>query len=111
MSRITRIWLPLALAAALALAAGGCDTTADRELQRANEALEAAREVGADEHATEDYNAAEEAFAQAQQLARDQRVAEARSMAVKAKILAEDARNKAVERQRILEAEMERLTK
>ncbi len=87
----------------------GCDTTADRELARAEKALEAAMEVSADAHATDDYNKAEEYFQEAVELSHDNRVQEARAAAIKAKLRAEDARKKAEERLRILESEMEKL--
>ena len=101
--------IALALVAAAALLAAGCDTTAERELARAEAALDDAARANASEFASDDYNAAEAAFAEAQSLAANNHVQEARSMAIKAKILAEDAKHKAEERQRILESEMERI--
>lgn len=91
------------------LIGGGCDTTADRELNRAQEALDKALHVGADEHATEDYTRAEQLLVQAQEMARQGKVSEARRLAVEAKILADDAYSKALERQKILEEEASRI--
>jgi hypothetical protein len=89
----------------------GCDTNAERELRRAEKALDDAMAVNADAYATEDYNEAEAAFDEAQQLAKDNRIQEARTAAIKAKLSAEDARRKAEERKAILESEMDRLGK
>ncbi len=87
----------------------GCDTTANREIARAEKALDEALEVNADAYATEDYNAATELFQDATALAADKRIQEARTAAIKAKIRAEDAKKKAEERHKILEGEMERI--
>jgi hypothetical protein len=87
----------------------GCDTSADRELKRAEDAINTAQEFNAEEHATDDYIAAEELLVEAADLARDDRVQEARDAAIKAKLRAEDATRKAKERMKILEAEMDEL--
>ncbi|MDP8238383.1 MAG: hypothetical protein P9X24_04780 [Candidatus Hatepunaea meridiana] len=108
MSRITSLIL-VGLITLLSLVITGCDTTAERELRRAETAIEEAREYAADEHATDDYNAAEELLIEAAELARDDRIQEARAAAIKSKLRAEDATRKAKERHRILEAEMEEL--
>ncbi|MBT3233419.1 MAG: DUF4398 domain-containing protein [Calditrichaeota bacterium] len=108
---MSRIFLVLLLCFVLSSVTflSGCDVSAERELKRAEKALEAAMEVSADAHATEDYNSAEEYFQEAVELSNDNRVQEARAAAIKAKLKAEDARNKAEERMRILESEMDRL--
>ena len=87
----------------------GCDVTAERELRRAEEAIEVARDLNSEEHATEDYLEAEELLIQASEMAKDNRIQEARQLAIKSKLRAEDATRKAKERQRILEAEMDEL--
>lgn len=87
----------------------GCDISAERELKRAERALEEAMQVSADAHATEDYNKAEEFFQEAVELNNDNRIQEARSAAIKSKLAAEDAKLKAEERMRILDSEMEKL--
>ncbi len=97
------------LIALLSLSLVGCDTTAERELQRAEEALLEAEEYSAEEHATEDFIRAEELLSEAAELARDNRIQEAREVAIKAKLRAEDAMLKAKERAKILEAEMEKI--
>ncbi|MFN3821794.1 MAG: DUF4398 domain-containing protein, partial [bacterium] len=81
----------------------------DRELQRAQTSLDKALQAGADEYATEDYFKAEQLLTQAQEYARQGKVMEARRTAVEAKIIADDAFSKALERQKILEEESERL--
>ena len=109
MSRITlepTRWLAL-LTAAVVFA--GCDTTADRELRRAEEALDKAMAVSADAHATDDYNKAEEYFNLAQEANDRHKIQEAREYAIKAKLAAEDAESKSKERLRILEEEYDRL--
>ena len=106
--RLTSLMV-VALIVVAALLAVSCDTTAERELARAETALNEAARANASEFASEDYNAAEAAFVEAQQLAADNRVQESRAMAIKSKILAEDAKLKAEERQRILESEMDRI--
>ena len=97
------------LVAVFALSLTGCDVTAERELKRAETAIEEARDLNAEEHATEDYLAAEGLLVEAVELARDDRVQEARYIAIKAKLRAEDAANKAQERMRILGEEMRKL--
>ncbi len=87
----------------------GCDTTADRELRRAERALELADEVDAEASASDDYIKAEELFNEAVQLAEENRIQEARMAAIKAKLRAEDAKKKAEEHNRILDAEAEKL--
>lgn len=87
----------------------GCDTTAERELRRAEKALEEALDISADAYATEDYTAAEELFQEAVELSDNDRIQEARAKAIKAKLRAEDALKKAEERIRILNLEMDRL--
>ncbi|MBM3328750.1 MAG: DUF4398 domain-containing protein [Calditrichaeota bacterium] len=103
--------LLLGIITALLLLAVGCDTTADRELQRAEEALNAALRAGADASASEDYNKAEQLLVLAQEKAQLKEISEARRLAIESKILAEDALKKAEERERILEAESERIGK
>jgi len=95
--------------AILSLSLVGCDTSAERELRRAEEALLNAEEYDAEEHATDDFTKAEELLNEAADLARDNRVQEAREAAIKSKLAAEDALRKAKERAKILEAEMENL--
>lgn len=87
----------------------GCDTTADRELNRAERALDEALDVNADAYASDDYVAAEELLIEAAELARDNRIQEAREAAIKCKLRAEDAKKKALERHRIMEEEADRL--
>lgn len=108
MPRITLILL-LGVLLTSSLTFMGCDTSAERELKRAEKALEAAMEVSADAYATEDYNKAEEAFREAVELSHDNRIQEARQAAIKAKLHAEDATGKAEERMRILDDEANRL--
>lgn len=97
------------LVAFFSLSLTGCDVTAERELKRAEKAIEEARDINAEEHATEDYLAAEELLVEAVELAKDNRVQEARHTAIKAKLRAEDAANKAQERMKILDEEMDEL--
>ncbi|NQU05067.1 MAG: hypothetical protein HQ568_03165 [Calditrichaeota bacterium] len=87
----------------------GCDTSADRELHRAEEAIMDAEEYAAEEHATVDFLAAEELLIEAAELAREGKIQKAREAAIKSKIRAEDATRKAKERMRILEHEMDKL--
>ena len=89
----------------------GCETNADVELKKAEKALNDALDVGADASASDDYMKAEELLIKAQELARDNKILEARQTAVEAKVIADDAKRKAEERQSILEAEAERLGK
>ena len=86
-----------------------CDTTAERELHRAEKAINEAQQYNAEEHATADYLEAEELLVEASELAQDNRIQEARQAAIKSKLKAEDALKKAKERQRILDAEMDEL--
>ncbi len=97
------------LVAVFSLSLTGCDVTAERELQRAERAIEEARDLNAEEHATEDYLAAEDLLVEAAELARDDRIQEARHVAIKAKLRAEDAAGKAQERMKILDEEMQEL--
>ncbi|NQT33615.1 DUF4398 domain-containing protein [bacterium] len=87
----------------------GCDVTAERELKRAETAIEEARDLNAEEHATKDYLDAEELLVEAAELARDDRIQEARHVAIRAKLRAEDAASKAQERMNILDEEMREL--
>ena len=87
----------------------GCDITADRELRRAERALDDASEVSADAYATDDYIAADELFQEAMDLSENGRIQEARTAAIKSKLRAEDATLKAKERLRILNQEHDRL--
>ena len=87
----------------------GCDTSADRELRRAERALDAASAVSADRYATEDYQAAEQLLIEADDMSKDNRIQEARALAIKAKLRAEDAERKAKEHLLILEQEEDRL--
>jgi len=93
----------------LSVVVAGCDTTAERELRRAEKALDEANAVNADAYASDDYEAAEELFQEAVELNDNNRVQEARSAAIKAKLRAEDAKSKAEERLRILQDEMDRI--
>ena len=108
MSRISSL-IMVGLTMLFSLSLVGCDTTAERELKRAERALNEAQEYNAEEHATEDYLKAEELLVEASELAQDGRIQEARQAAIKAKLRAEDALRKAEERARILDAEMEEL--
>ncbi len=87
----------------------GCDVSADRELNRAQAALDMAEEVSAEEHAPDDFLAAEEFFVEAMQANEDHEVQEARRLAIKAKLKAEDAIDKTKDRLRSLNAENERM--
>lgn len=97
------------LTAIVAVSLVGCDTTADRELRRAEKALDEALEINADAYATDDYRRAEELLEEAAALANDGRIQEAREAAIKCKLRAEDAKRKAEERHQILDAEMDEL--
>lgn len=103
--------LIIILAVSTAVSLSGCDTSADRELRRAETALDEALDVGADRYATDDYQAAETYLVEAADLARENRIQEARSLAIKSKLRAEDATRKAKEYQQILQEEEERLYK
>jgi len=107
--KTTTLLLGAALAAAFALS--GCETTAEPELKRAEKALNEALAVGADASASDDYQKAEALLVHAQELARDNKILEARQTAVEAKVIADDAKTKALEHERILEAEAARLGK
>ncbi|MFC2150155.1 hypothetical protein ACFLQV_01500 [Calditrichota bacterium] len=87
----------------------GCDTTANRELQRAEKALDEALDLSADAYASDDYMAAEELLMEAEELANDNRIQEARQAAIKAKLRAEESMKKAQEYHRIMEDEADRL--
>ena len=104
-----KVFLMAGIIGILSLSLIGCDTSAERELNRAEEAINAAQDFNAEEHATDDYLKAEELLVEAADLARDGRVQEAREAAINSKLAAEDAMRKAKERMRILEAEMEEL--
>jgi len=108
MPRYVRIFLTI-LITIVSSTMIGCDITADRELRRAQDALDAADEVSADAHATADYNMANELFQDAMQLSEDGRIQEARTAAIKAKLRAEDAEMKAKERLRILNEALDKL--
>jgi len=108
MSR-TKYLLSIITVALLAVALIGCDTTAERELKRAEKAINEAQQANAEEYATEDYLKAEQYLVEAVELAQDNRIQEARQLAIKAKLSAEDGLRKAQERQRIMESEMDRL--
>ncbi|MCF7809949.1 hypothetical protein K9N50_03055 [bacterium] len=103
------IFLMAGLFVMVSLSLTGCDTSAERELKRAEDAINVAQEFNAEEHATDDYLKAEELLVEAADLARDGRVQEAREAAINSKLSAEDAMRKAKERMKILEAEMEEL--
>ena len=87
----------------------GCDVTAERELRRAEKAINEAQQYNAEEHATDDFLEAEQLLVEAVELAEDNRIQEARQTAIKSKLRAEDALRKAQERRRILDAEMDEL--
>ena len=72
----------------------GCDVSAERELRRAQAALEAADEIDAEAYAAEDFMEAEEYFEEAMAADEDDQVQEARRLAIKAKLRAEDAIDK-----------------
>lgn len=97
------------LVALVAFTFSACDTTADRELKRAERALDEALHFNADAHAPDDYIEAENLLQDAMELSRNKRIQEAREAAVKAKLRADDARRKAEERMRILDDESRRL--
>jgi predicted S18 family serine protease len=103
--------LLLGLTVLLAAAISGCDTSADRELRRAEESINAAQALGADASATEDFQSAEQLLMKAQDLARRDKITEARATAIEAKIRADDALRKAQEQQKILDDEADRLGK
>lgn len=94
---------------ASSLILAGCDTSAERELKRAEKALDEALAFNADAYATDDYNAAEALMNEAAELSADNRIQEARQAAIKAKLKAEDAKRKAEERHKILSDEMDQL--
>jgi len=98
--------LPLLFAALLAV---GCDSTADRELKKAQEALDAAQAMGADAQAFDDFRRAEELFEQAMEANENGKVQDARKYAINAKIKAEDAMSKTKDRLNSLEAEREQM--
>ncbi len=108
MSRVSNFIL-VGLALIFTLNLIGCDMTAERELKRAERAINEAQQYDAEEHATDDYRAAEELLNEAAELAKDGRIQEARQTAINAKLRAEDAMRKAKERARILEQEMEEI--
>jgi len=85
----------------------GCVTNADREINRAKRALDAALDISADALASEDYNDAEELLDEAIKLSEENRIGEAKTTAIQAKLRAEDATRKAKERHQIEEFEME----
>jgi len=100
------IILPIFL---LAFTFSGCDSSADRELKRAQEALDQAQEMGADSHAFDDFRKAEEFFEQAMEANDDGKIQDARSFAIKAKLKAEDAMSKTKDRMSSLDEEKSRL--
>ncbi len=108
MSKRSSVLVPILVVILTAILAG-CDTSAERELRRAEQSLDMAQQYGAEQYATEDYMAAQELLVEADQLARENRIQEARSLAVKAKLRADDALRKAKEYQKILEEEEDRL--
>ncbi len=85
----------------------GCRTTADREITRAERAIDEALDYNADAYATDDYNAAEELLREAVDLQDDGRIEEARHSAIKSKLRAEEALKKAKEVHRIHDYEAE----
>lgn len=99
----------LSLIILLSVATIGCDVSAERELRRAQASLDIADEMDAEAYAAEDYMAAEELFEEAMAASEDDQVQEARRLAIKAKLRAEDAIDKTKDRLRSLEAEQERL--
>ena len=109
--KLTTKAMLLALLIPFVVGLTGCETSADTELRRAEKALNEALAIGADASASDDYSKAEELLIKAQELARDNKILEARQMAVEAKVIADDAKRKAAERQSILDDEAERLTK
>lgn len=100
--------LPVLFAALLFV---GCDATADREMKKAQEALDAAQEMGADAHAFEDFRKAEENFERAMEANEEGKIQDARNFAIKAKIQAEDAMSKTKDRMTSLDAERQNLGK
>ena len=97
------------IAALFALFIIGCDTTADRELHRAQDAMDAAEEIGAEEYATDDFRRAYDYFQEAMDASDRGEIQEARRLAIKAKLGFEDATTKTEERMRTLQSEHERL--
>lgn len=97
------------IAALFALFIIGCDTTADRELRRAQDAMDAAEQVGAEEHATDDFRRGYEQFQQAMEANDEGEIQEARRLAINAKHLFEDATTKTEERLLTLQSEQEKL--
>lgn len=93
----------------LTFAFAGCDATADRELKRAQEALDQAQDMGADAHAFDDFRKAEEFFEQAMEANDNNKVQDARALAIKAKLKADDAMSKTKDRVSALKEEQSRL--
>lgn len=106
-SKILSLIIGLLLLISLTLTS--CDTTSDRELRRAEKALDEALDLGADAYATEDYNAADELLQEAHALVKDNKIQASRDAAIRSKLKAEDAKSKAAERVRILNDEADRL--
>ncbi len=73
----------------------GCDTSAQGELDKAQEMLDKAMNAGADLHASKEYERAQDLLIEASHHVRNNEIQDARAKATKAKRLAEDAMNKA----------------
>ena len=102
---------PMILAGVLLfiLVLAGCDTSAQSEMEKAQEALDKALDAGADQHASKVYEKSQELLIEAAYLARNNKIQEARAAATKSKRLAEDAAKKALEHSEALSRESEKV--
>jgi len=100
--------LLLCLGVLIAIAFIGCASSAEEELEKAEQMLDEALAFGGADIASNDYQKAQELFSEAMDLLQNERRREARSKAKKSILCAEDAINRAKKHKKALEDEEER---
>ncbi len=95
--------------AVLLLFLGGCSTPIDEVMDATEKMMDHALEIGAESAAKEEFTKAQDYYVQAMDALQRDDINEARRLAKKALLLAEDAINKVARQQKSLEAEKERL--
>lgn len=91
----------LALIIITAFYAVSCSSPASKELTDANDALQAARDAGAQQYAPDEYGEAEELVRRAQELMEQGKHNEARELLEEARFKAIEAKGKAIENERM----------
>lgn len=101
MGKYTSNIILVALLAVTVIYAVSCSSPASKELTDANDALQAARDAGAQQYAPEEYGEAEELIRRAQELMDQGKHNEARELLEEARFKAIEAKGKAIENERM----------